>query len=184
MSLKDAQLKNSKTILSVTLSLALVYCFQHYWVVPKKLKLTEVRERVVSSRTKIAEDQLALEKLISRMPAAEEMRASQHLLDQYFKSNKQFSSVITSIVDNSKSDSFTLNRISSERQSKVSGYSQTLYNLEAEASFISIGRFLEKLEDSSLLTEVESVEITRLADEMKRCKANIKLFSYVAAGDK
>ena len=100
-------------------------------------------------------------------------------MDQYVLFNDRFSSVISSIVNSSKSKAFTLTKLSLEDQSTENGYKKMLYSLDAEASFIEIGKFLEKLEDAPLLTEVSSVEINRIDNEMKRCQAHIKLFSYV-----
>ena len=40
------------------------------------------------------------------------------------------------------------------------------------------GKLLEQLEDAPVLTEVQSVEILRITDELKRCIAKIKLHGY------
>ena len=159
--------------------LGLFYVYQHYWQSPKSADLVILNGKIAESQARVQENQALLAKLTARSPASEEVKTSHHLLDQYLKSNNHFSNVVTSIVESSKNDAFLLTKISSDKQAPVSGYVQTLYHVEVEASFIAIGKFLERLEDSSLLTEVDSIDITRLGTEMKRCKANINLFSYV-----
>ena len=142
------------------------------------------QDKVTALRASILDNKNKLAALSTRVPASEELKATHQLLDKYLKSNDRFSSVVTNLVASSKEESFLLTKVVSENQTKMSGYTQTLYHLEAETSFISIGKFLERLEESPLLTEVQSIDIVRLEDEMERCKASIKLFSYVVGGTK
>jgi hypothetical protein len=114
------------------------------------------------------------------VPASLELKTSNELLDKYMKSNDRFSNVISTVISNSNNLSFVVNKIATESQAQLMGYAQTLYSIQASASFISIGKFLESLEDSPLLTEVQSIDIERTGNELKMCKANIKLFSYVS----
>jgi hypothetical protein len=83
------------------------------------------------------------------------------------------------IFSGSKENDFTVQKITSMQSTKFGGYTQTLYALEADSSFIAIGKFLENLEDSPLLTEIESIDIARIENEMKQCKASIRLYGYV-----
>ena len=173
-----------ESVLISAFAVGLLVLFQIYWVKPRSVKLEEVREKVASTRSKIQETKNLISNLGSRAPASEEAKTTQSLLDKYFTSNAKFSSVIMGVFSGAKDDSFSLVRMTSEKSSKVGGYTQTLYQLEAESTFISIGKFLERLEDSSLLTEVESIDISRLGSEMERCKANIRLFGYVGGVEK
>jgi len=141
--------------------------------------LTVSRNQVAASKAKLDENKALYDKLTKRSPSSEGLNTD--YLDQYLKLNDHFSSVITGIVNSSKGNSFALNKISLESQAVENGYKQMLYSLDAEASFIAIGKFLERLEDAPLLTEVSSIEISRIDNEMKRCQAHIKLFSYVRA---
>ena len=144
--------------------------------------LTDFRAKSEIAKNKLAESQAFLDKLSKRDPSADGVNAD--YLDQYLRLNDRFSSVITGIVSSSKGGGFMLTRVSLEGEITENGYKRMLYSMDAEASFISIGKFLEKLEDAPLLTEVSSVEINRIENEMKRCKAHIKLYSYVRADGK
>ncbi len=182
--MRRIQLSKNESISISVLMLLLFASYLHFWQAPRSAQLKSIQEKIAISKADIAKNQALIKSISNRSPASDELSASRNLMEQYLKSNEKFSSVVTSIVSGSKNSSFSLTKISAENQTKINGYAQTLYNLEAEASFISIGKFLERLEDSPLLTEVQSIEIQRLEDEMQRCKVNIKLFGYVMGGEK
>ena len=167
-------------IAGITAIVFLVY-FQQVVMADKMKEVAALQVSIRLVKEKLNLDQLAYLELQKRAPASVETGIAGQLLDQYLKFNGHFSSVVSGIVSSSNGNSFALTKILAENQIKTVGYTQTLYSVEADASFISIGKFLEKMEDSPLLTEVDSIDITRIESEMKRCKAKIKLFSYVGA---
>ena len=178
MNLSKIQLKKNELVLMSIVVLVLFALFHFSWKNSNKmLTLNAVRASSMTAKSKLIENQSLYEKLIKREPASQGFSAD--YMDQYILANDHFSSAITGIVNSSKSKAFTLIKLSLEDQSSDSGYKKMLYSLDAEASFIEIGKFLEKLEDAPLLTEVTSIEINRIDTEMKRCQAHIKLYSYV-----
>ena len=178
------KLKWSESILISLMALVMMFLFQRYWLIPNSQKLVEIQTKTIETKKKIEEAQNLLSNFKTRMPASVEVKNAQSLLDRYITSNDRFSKVITGIFAGSKDGSFSISKISTERSTQVGAYTQTLYQLEAESSFIAIGKFLETLEDSPLLTEVESIDISRIESEMKRCKASIRLYGYVGGLDK
>ncbi len=182
--MKKAQFRFSmkmSLIFSSTLFISVLFLMQS-WSQNKVNEIAKLDQDISLIQAKMVKDQLAYDQLQKRAPASVEANLASQLLEQYLKFNGRFSSVVNGIVLSSNGNAFALNKILSESQVQAVGYTQTLYSIEAEASFIAIGKFLEKMEDSPLLTEVDSIEISRIGNEMKRCKAKIKLFSYVGAG--
>jgi Tfp pilus assembly protein PilO len=180
MALGNFRLKKSEVVLTSLFACAMAYLFQTYWLRPHVDQLNSMKSEVAGVQTQVDQNQSLLVTLKNRVPASIEVKSSNELLDKYIKSNDRFSNVVSSIIQSSNTLSFMLNKISAESQEQLMGYAQTLYSIQAEASFISIGKFLETLEDSPLLTEVQSIEIERTGNELKMCKANIKLFNYVS----
>ena len=180
MAIGKFTLKKSETILLSLFALASFYLFQTYYMKPKKEVLNGMKSEVSALQIKNDQNQVLLSTLQNRVPASLELKTSNELLDKYMKSNDRFSNVISTVISNSNNLSFVVNKIATESQAQLMGYAQTLYSIQASASFISIGKFLESLEDSPLLTEVQSIDIERTGNELKMCKANIKLFSYVS----
>ena len=52
--------------------------------------------------------------------------------------------------------------------------------IELETQFISIGKFIEQLENAKLLLDIYSIEIKRLPNDLRECSAQIKLNNYVS----
>ncbi len=172
------QLKPSEIALISIILMMLLFIFNFTWKTSSMIRsLNALQVQVETSRTKLTENKILYTRLISRTPSSEDVKKD--FMDQYVLVNDRFSSVITGIVNSSKNKNFSLQKISLDEQTKESGYKKLLYSLDIESSFIEIGKFLEKLEDAPLLTEVTSVEIKRIDNEMKRCLAQIRLYSYV-----
>ncbi len=187
MKLREGRFKLRETLLLSLGILAVGFGFQRFWVVPKTKSLDELGKQVDSARKQLDETRAMIAKVGSRAPASTtpvvaDDHVARGLLDRYLESNDRFSKVVMGIVSGSKEGSFTISKILAEKSQKMGAYTQTLYELETESSFLSIGKFLESLEDSPLLTEVESVEISRIEQEMKRCTAKIRLYGYVGEG--
>jgi hypothetical protein len=180
MALGKIKLKKSEVALLSLFAFASVYLFETYYLKPRKVALEALKVEESNLQMKIDQNQILLTTLKNKVPASIELKTSNELLDKYMKSNDRFSNVLTSIISNSNQIAFTVNRIATESQAQLMGYAQTLYSIQASASFIAIGKFLESLEDSPLLTEVQSIDIERTGNELRMCKANIKLFNYVS----
>ena len=178
MKLFSVKLKESELFLLCAVMLSLFFLFNFYWKNSSAVTLlSQTEAKNIAAKTQLSENQVLLDKLNKRGPSSDAIQ--NEYLDQYVLVNDRFSSIITKIVSSSNGHGFTLSKLSLDDQSTESGYKKMLYSLDAEASFIDIGRFLEQLEDAPLLTEVNSVEINRIDNEMKRCRARIKLYSYV-----
>lgn len=179
---KGFRLKFSESVLLSLVIVGGAFLFQRFWVLPNSQRLVELQEKAKVSQAKIEEMKTQLNTVKVKAPATEEVKTAQSLLDRYISTNEKFSSMIMGIFTGSKEREFTISKIIAEKSEQVGLYTQTLYQIDAESSFIAIGKFLEGLEDSALLTEVESINITKIEDEMKRCKASIRLFGYVGGG--
>jgi hypothetical protein len=173
------RLKWSESVLISAVALASMLAFERFWQRPNSKELKEIQSKVLETKKKIEDTRRVLEELKSREPASPENRTAQSLFDRYLNSNERFSSVVMGIFSGSKEADFSVQKITALQSNKFEGYTQTLYALEAESNFISIGKFLENLEDSPLLTEVESIDISRIENELKQCKANIRLYGNV-----
>jgi hypothetical protein len=186
MKFREGRFKVRESLLLSLGIIALGFGFESFWVKPNAKKLQELNEKTEAARKKIEDTQALIIKVKNRAPASVPVKDEDHttksMLERYMGSNDRFSKVVMGIVTGSKEGAFSVSKISAERSVKIGSYTQTLYELDAESSFLSIGKFLETLEDSPLLTEVDSIEISRIEQEMKRCSAKIRLFGYVGEG--
>ena len=187
MKFREGKWKVRDSVLVSLMLAGIFFAFQKYWVKPNTVRLVELHEKTESARKQIEENRALLANVKTRAPASVsppsiEEKTAKGMLERYMNSNDRFSRVIMGIVSGSKEGAFSLSKIAAEKSTKVGSYTQTLYHLETESSFISIGKFLETLENSPLLTEVESIEISRIEQEMKQCKASIRIYGYVGEG--
>jgi len=183
---REGKLKFRESILLAAGVIAMAIAFEKFWVAPNSVRLTGLEQKSGAARKKIEETRALIEKVRTRAPASVPAKVEDHttraLLEKYIGSNDRFSKVILGVVSGSKDGEFTISRIASEKSVKMGSYTQTAYEIEAESSFLAIGKFFETLEDSPLLTEVDSIEISRIEEEMRRCTAKIRLFGYTGEG--
>ncbi|MBU6152765.1 MAG: hypothetical protein KGP28_00555 [Bdellovibrionales bacterium] len=178
------KLKWSESLLISLFSVMSMFAFDRFWQKPHSLELMSLKARISETRKKVEDTQKVLEGLKNRVPAVADNQTTLSLLDRYLSSNDRFSNVIQGIFKGSKESEFSIQSIVALQSNRFEGYTQTLYSLEAESSFIAIGKFLENLEDSSLLTEIESIDIARIENELKQCKASIRLYGYVGGASR
>ena len=134
---------------------------------------------ITSEKTALAQNKARYAELASRNPAALTGVGSHESLDKYDRSNRSLANVVDTLAKGDGKSPFAVNKIVTEKQESLDGYTKTLFSLDVDASFLAIGGFLEGLDHSLLLAEVRSVDISRISSELKRCSAKIELESYV-----
>lgn len=177
----DFTLNRNETILVTATILSLFFLFSHYLRAPQNQKLLILKQEVDTAKSEVETNEQLLARLstgVSRGPASIEDPFARQRLEKYAQSNDRLSKIMQHLAKN-KEHTLVISRISTEKPTALSGYTKTRISLDAEASFVSIGKFLEKIEDSPLLTEVESIEINRVVGDLRLCNAKINLFSYV-----
>ena len=183
--LKTSKKKRSllEIVLMSLIFISWFYGYQRFWRAPRLLEVAELEkdESVSLAETESLKQRLAAieggrtpSSLLKNSP-----RGVAGLFEKVSRSNDRFSNIMVKLAE-IKADSFTLGKISAAPPTKVDGFFKTAINLEAETTFLSLGSFLETLEDSPLLTEIESIEIKRQVSDLKLCNAKIKLYSYVS----
>lgn len=116
--------------------------------------------------------------LIQLQNAKNEMTANAALL-AYKKENVGQAGLMKVLSETEKKNNgFALRKIASEKNEKLDEVEKNTFQMEVEAPFISIGSFLENLENSKLLTRVDSVQVFRTEKELSLCRAKIIVDSY------
>jgi uncharacterized coiled-coil protein SlyX len=142
--------------------------------------LDNLNRSIASEEVELEKARTQLNSLASGSSAmAADKRYSKDLNEKYMSANKSLGEVIETLAKGVEESSFAVNKIATEKQESHDGYTRTLFNVDVESSFPAIGRFLEGLEHSPLLTDVRSVQISRINGDLQRCSTTIKLYSYV-----
>ena len=98
-------------------------------------------------------------------------------LNKSLESNDNFTAFLKVL----KSDgiAFTINKLAVIKQDELKKYYKTLFVLELDTSFLTLGQFIDKLEHSDLLLEVQSLDVSRIGRELKKCTVKIEFYGYV-----
>ncbi len=169
--------RNQSIAISIMTILLMVYMHVS-WTKNRLKDVVELKTKVTTAKAELEKNRTLEANLKGKAPSYLEIQTSNDLLERYLKSNERFSSIVDGIVSSSNGRDFLLSKMLADSQVEMNGYIQTLYKIEAEATFLSIGKFLESLEDSPLLSEVQTIEIKRNQSELRICNVKIDLLSY------
>lgn len=175
--MKSLKLSASECVLSALTIVAAVFAYHAFWYSGKHADLKKLELEAMNTELLLQTNQELVAKLASRKPASVELPSPE--IQKYVNTNAKFSAVLNSLAESEPGSSAVISKIFADKQADYKGFTQTKLELQMEASFLSVGQFLERLENSDLLLEVESVEVHREPDDLKKCTAKIKLSSYV-----
>jgi Tfp pilus assembly protein PilO len=167
----------SMVLMTLIISLFFVL-FNRHFKKPMQDKLYAQKQQLETMYNEVQKKRATLAQLAnSRKTTVVDSRGLRQLIDRYTEANAHLSKVIQHL-SHSEENAFYLGSITTDKPSQLGPYTRTPLQLDAEATFVSIGQFLERLEDSPLLTELESFEINRKTTDLKLCSVKLKLASY------
>lgn len=144
-----------------------------------RAKILELNRTIATEKADLEKTRAQLQDLSNRKIASVETEESRVVYDKYVEANASLANVVGALAKGDGRSPFSLKKIATEKQENVNGYTKTQFSIDVDASFPAIGGFLEGLELSPLLTDIQTVEISRISTELKKCSAKIKLLSYV-----
>ena len=142
---------------------------------PKSKVVAQQREEVKKLAAELALHQSQIARLA---PVRTDAKGPTVPLQKYLAMNERFSDLITRLNGDGKV--YRVNRLAMEKQEIKASFSKNTFNLEIETSFLKLGQFIEALEKSDFLLEINSVDVLRVDRELRKCTARIQLNSYVA----
>ncbi|MBU6376548.1 MAG: hypothetical protein KGQ59_11170 [Bdellovibrionales bacterium] len=165
--------------LALLCSISLSICFAKLWYKPRAQILLKDKVSIEELHQKISSDQLILVELQKMENNGESLPNQDPRMTLIREANSSFANIIKTLSGTDDPDLFSIKNISVEKEEPFLDYNKVLFLVELEAPFLHVGRFLEKLEKSDLLTEVLEIEANRIDPELKRCTVRLRLFSYV-----
>lgn len=147
-----------------------------------KFRLNQIREldqSIANEQQQLDANRAIFEKLSSRKLASASFDSSIDL-KSYVDGNSRLGNILSNISEMEHDQKlFKLTKISSENKESAPGVEKILFSMEIETSFLGLGTFLEKLENSKYLSRVESVTVNRVGTDLKKCSATVKFYSYI-----
>lgn len=172
-------LNKREKILASMVAAALLVMSGHFFVKMRLNQLKELDASIALEQQQLDANRAIYEKLSTRKLASVNFDSSIDL-KSYVEGNSRLGNILSSISDMEHDQKlFKLTKIVSENKETARGVEKILFSLEIETSFLGLGTFLEKLENSKYLSRVESVTVNRVGADLKKCNATVKFYSYV-----
>jgi hypothetical protein len=164
------------TIAGLT-ALALVY--SNTWHANREVDIKRETKAIEDARKKLEADEQVIATLVKEENAPQSEKQDARLAT-IREANNNFTNIVKALSGTDDPDLFSIKNLTVDKEEKFAEYSKVLFTLEVDAPFLHVGQFLEKLEQSNLLTELQTVEATRIDPELKRCSVKLSIYSYVS----
>lgn len=195
---KSKKLSKRELILGALTLLAVFFGFIKYIYLPKKSEIALLTQNIINQEVQLKTSRAELEAMSQVKgpalggPAASGGGASGGLVSSTTSVNEnslpessildvtsRLGAFISEISNTENNSPFRLVRITNEEQAEIDGaITKMSFSLDVETTFMEIGKFVEKLERSPLLTEVRSMQMSRLDDDLRMISVKLKLTSY------
>jgi len=169
--------RNEKILLGLVL-LTLAFLNERTWMSSLKAEEAAADIRITELKKATADALAEKESFLNRDIAGAVAFPPSAELDHAGNASAKVSSFIRELASQESESRFRIVRLGTEEPQALKEFSRTPVTLDVEASFPAIGNFLEKLEDSPYLAEVESLEVYRVENDLRLCAAKIKIYSY------
>lgn len=93
------------------------------------------------------------------------------------------SQLLHEISKNINPNQTLIKNIKNYKTQKETDFIKDYFQVDIESSFLTLGSFLEKLEASNILINIESIEVNHIDGDMQNCNASIKIVSYSSPKD-
>lgn len=171
------------------LALVVLAYFQ-FWFLPKQRGLRELESKTTQLQTEVDKNSIALVGLRSR-PKIAENKTESAILNRYLTTDQNVVEVVKRLI--AEDPQLETRLIRSEPKvkakdandktpgrevtaAKESPFSHELtFNIEIVGSFFEIGAFVERLESSPILTEIQALDISRVGSDLEKCLAKISV---------
>lgn len=173
------RLTRNEKILACILPAVAALAHHQFILTPWKARSVEAKGKIALAKSKLETGRRTYEDLKNQIKTPARAAAPQVLVLEFDRSNDRFSKLISELTREAQAASLRLKRLSTEKPSTSDAYVKSAITLDVDASFIAIGKFLERLGDLPILAEVDSLEIYRVEGDLRKCSARIKLLSYL-----
>jgi hypothetical protein len=141
-------------------------------------KHSRLQQQLVVTREDLARERLLwTQENAARAPSS---TAAGDEAQKLISQNAQFAFLIRDLIEQSAISGFQIQRLETVSIESGGDYDKILYSMDVEASYRSLGRFIEQLETSKMMIEIKSIEITRRAeDDLRGTVGRLKIYNYV-----
>ena len=176
--LKSIKFSNRERALILVSFLLVSFAFNKYWYSKKSIETKEMIAKLTNLINQVSMQQknlLQIQKSKKNISLKSSLKSQ---LEKHLSSSRYFSNLIAELSFEKNPEKFKIQKIQVEKSTKFDGYTKNKIKLEIQSSFIGLGEFLEELENSKYLVEVNSIKLTKLDDDLLKCTSIVKVNSY------
>jgi Tfp pilus assembly protein PilO len=143
-------------------------------------KIKTIESDLSTKNEELNKKQIELTDLQAKAETIQRALSGKWNLKKYLESSKYMAELLKELGAKEGVDKydFHLKSLTIKGTEKVNSFNRTTFNLEIESNFIELGKYLAALEKSELLVQVQSVKLTRIDNDLKRCVAIIEVHGY------
>lgn len=175
MKFKDIKLSTRERVLTGLTLIVAAFGFFKYWYIPKHQDIKKVEVSIQELRSEISANSSSLESLETKQktfgqsPSSDQSELSPGtLFDHSIEAAQQVGVVMKRMRQDKTEATDLLSIIHTE--------------VQIESDFLKLGQFLDRVEKGPVATEVSQISITRIADDLRHMRVDLKLKSYFPKG--
>ncbi len=123
----------------------------------------QVENEMILLRSEIEKDSLSLAKVLSeRAPASLDSKVGEISIGQIVEENSQFTKFVRSLAVDEQLRYLEILRVTNEKSESFNGSTKIVYTVEVQGPFLQIQKFIEFLESSPLMVELNSFDLSKI----------------------
>jgi hypothetical protein len=138
-------------------------------------------DKVEKMQTKIEHNNTLISEFEKRSIASLQTGPENSPMNEYVLSSQHLAQIIDHLITDDKHLITRMIRADKSKQEK--DHTDISFKVELVGSFMSIGAFIERLENSRILAQVSSVDVMRVGSDLDKCIAKIDIDARLFRGD-
>lgn len=171
----NKKLSKRECLLGFIMLVVIVFGFFKYWYGPKNDVISEWDRKITLIQREIDQNKAVVDGLQQRIVASTRPNEKETTFKDYLQSSRRLAQVVQRLV--AEDPSLDTRAINVEKIEEEKGFKQVTFKVEVVGAFPAIGSFVERLENSKVLTEVVEMNISRVDSDLEKCVGLITVVS-------
>lgn len=178
---QSKRLSQRECIMGFVTLAVIVYGYFTYWYSVKQKAVVEIERKISLIQNEINQNKAIVDGLQKRIIASTDPGQVSSPIKEYMSASRRIAQVVEKLI--AEDPVLSTRSISIEKVEQADEHKLISFSLELVGSFPAMGAFVERLESSKVLTEIRSIDISRIESDLEKCVAKISLNSRIYSED-
>lgn len=165
-------------LLSGAVILSLMVAFYKFWFSKQVVEIDRLKSEAITIEKSMQIEKRVLQDLHAASVRAIQNKKQDQRYIKYLEASRYLSTLIEKLGAEPDTKGIELLKMNVADRKTVNEFQKNTFQIEIESSFVALGKFLGTIDASKLLLEVKSVRLSRIDQELKRCKAVVEVDGY------